>query len=103
MHILQMSGHITSTERFYITTRSALYAYAKMASRDKGPHLTCVRCLVVTFFIGTLWYIKCARVPGNFCLALTFRTWLEDIILSICHATGIEDDPKVTLDIQCLQ
>ena len=25
------------------------------------------------------------------------------IHLNICHATGMEEDPKVTLDIQCLR
>ena len=70
-------------ERFYITARFTLYSYAEMASVNMGSHLTCVRHLVATFLLSTLWYIKHAGLPGNFCLALSLRTWLEDRILTI--------------------
>ena len=27
---------------------------------------------------------------------------LSELLVNICRATGMEEDPKVTLDIQCL-
>ena len=79
--VLQM--HDTCMEQFYVTARFTLYAYTEMALTDVGSHLTHVRQLVATFLLSTLWYIKHAGIPGNFCLALALRTWLEDIILTI--------------------
>ena len=88
-----MSSNVTGMEQFYITTRFTLYAYAEMALMDIGSPLTHVRHSVVTFLFSTLWDIKHTGEPGNLCLALTLRTWLEDIILTI-HSFGYSHPTK---------